>query len=263
MIVPTTELRINQMYFKVLPCASSGGDIWKMIQEKSWDSETFEFFNNFIRPDKNLTDIGGWIGTTTLQAYAYNPRKIYTIEADPANFQTLKHNIAMNLAGDKITAFQACLTDKANSNKNMMFGKANNDRPNSSSHRLDSGSRVSVKTINALPFLKRNCELSKGGVYNIDIEGSEKYLSETFDYLSRRDAMILLSLHAPYWGEDKEKVTNNLMKEFVKYRIICPFSYGEIKYTELKDKLLDNSPNKKEKGLQGQFFPIIMQSKGR
>lgn len=257
------EIKINQMYFKVLPCASSAGDYWAAVNDGKWEPETFEFFRNYIRPDKNFTELGGWIGSTALGAYAYNPKKIYTIEADPANFQVLKHNIAMNLAGDKITALQACLTDKANAGKIMMFGTANEEKPNSSSHRLDNGSRIPVKTIDALPFMKKHCELSKGGIYNIDIESSEKYLAPVFAYLARKDAAILLSLHAPYWETGKEQIVNNLMKEFVKYQIICPFNYTEIKPSALKDKLLDNSPNQKEKGLFGQFFPIILNTRSK
>lgn len=261
--MPITEVYINQMRFNVLPCASSFGDYWDAVNKGVWEPETFEFMENYIRPDKIYTELGGWIGSTALGAYAYNPKKVYTIEADPSNYQVLKHNIAMNLAGDKITALQACLTDKYNAGKIMMFGTANDEKPNSSSHRLDNGSRIPVKTIDALPFMKKNCELSKGGVYNIDIEGSEKYLSEVFSYLARKDAAILLSLHAPYWEKDKEQIVNNLMREFAKYKIICPFEYTEITQKTLKDKLMDNSVNEKEPTLRGQFFPIIMKSKGR
>ena len=261
--MPITELTINQMYFKVLPCASKDGDFWEAVRDGKWEHETWKFMENYIRPDKNFIDIGSWNGVTALGAYAYNPKKIYTIEADPSNYQVLKHNIAMNLAGDKITALQACLTDKANAGKIMMFGTANDEKPNSSSHRLDNGSRIPVKTIDALPFMKKYCELSKGGVYNIDIESSEKYLAPVFAYLARKDATILLSLHAPYWETGKEQIVNNLMKEFVKYQIICPFNYTEIKPSALKDKLLDNSPNQKEKGLFGQFFPIILNTRSK
>ena len=258
-----TEVLINQMRFNVLECASSSGDFWDAVNMGKWEPEFFKFIENYVRPDKNFIDVGGWIGVSSLAAYAYNPKKIYTIEGDPSNHQVLKHNIAINLAGDKITALQACLTDKSNAGKIMMFGTANNEKPNSSSHRLDNGSRIPVKTIDALSFLKKNCELSKGGVYNVDIEGSEKYLAGVFSYLARKDAAILLSMHAPYWEQGKEQIVNNLMREFAKYQIICPFNYTEIKHSALKDKMMDNSPNQKEKGLYGQFFPIIMQSKGR
>jgi len=250
---PTTEIRINQMYFKTLPCASKDGDIWKMINNKTWDSETFEFFKNFVRPDKNVIDLGGWIGTTTLQAYAYNPKQVYSIEADPANFQTLKHNIAKNYAGDKIKAFNACLTDKKNSGKIIPFGTANEEKPNSSSHRIDNGSRVMVKTINSLPFLKKNCDLKNTNAINIDIEGSEKYLIETLKYLSGQNIAILLSLHPKWWNQDKPVVTNNLLESFKKYDIICPFSYEVIKLDLLKQRMLSD-----------EFFPIILkQTKGR
>lgn len=247
---PTTEIRINQMYFKVLPCASKDGDLWKLINNKVWDPETFEFFRNFVRPDKSVIDIGGWIGTTTLQAYAYNPKQVYSIEADPANFQTLKHNIAMNYAGDKIKAFNACLTDKQNANKIIPFGTANEEKPNSSSHRIDNGSRVMVKTINALPFLKKNCNLRDVNCINADIEGSERYLTETFKYLSTKNIAILLSLHPPFWGKDKGMVVPELLKSFQGYKIICPFEYKEI--NNLKERMFDDK-----------FFPVILKSKER
>ena len=259
----TTEIKINQMYFNVLPCASKDGDYWESVNLGKWEPETFEFMRKYIRPTINYTELGGWIGSTALGAYAYNPKKIYTIEADPANFQVLKHNISMNLAGDKITAYNACLTDKKNAGKIMMFGTANSEKPNSSSHRIDNGSRIPVLTHNALSFMKKNCELSKGGIYNIDIEGSEKYLYDVFAYLAKKDVKILLSLHAPYWINEKEQVVNKLMPEFAKYNIICPHNYTYINEKSLKDELMDNTPNKKEQGLYGRFFSIIMQSKVR
>ena len=261
--MPVTKVLINQMKFNVLECASSSGDFWESVNLGKWEPEFFKFIENYVRPDKNFIDIGGWIGVSSLAAYAYNPKKVYIIEGDPSNFQIIKHNIAMNLAGDKITALQACLTDKANAGKIMMFGTANDEKPNSSSHRLDNGSRIPVKTIDALPFMKKHCELSKGGIYNIDIDSSEKYLAPVFAYLARKDAKILFSLHAPYWETGKEQFVNNLMKEFVKYQIICPFYYTEIKPCALKDKLLDNSPNQQEKGLFGQFFPIILHTRSK
>lgn len=259
---PTTELRINQMYFKVLPCASASGDIWADIAANKWDAETFEFFNRFIHPDKNFIDIGGWIGTTTLQAYAFNPRKIYSIEAEPSNYQILKHNIALNLAGDKITPFNVCLTDKANSNKIMKFGTANKEKPNRSSQRLDNGSRISVKTTHALPFLKSDCELHRASCINIDIEGSEKYLCDLFQYLSvNQNISVLLSLHPPYWGKDQEKVSKEIYESIKKFVIIDPFSYRQIKQPKILDKMMDNSQCVKETNLKGQFFSIILQGK--
>lgn len=259
---PTTELRINQMYFKVLPCASASGDIWADIAANKWDAETFEFFNQFIHPDKNFIDIGGWIGTTTLQAYAFNPRKIFSIEAEPSNYQILKHNIALNLAGDKITPFNVCLTDKANSNRIMKFGTANKEKPNRSSQRLDNGSRISVKTTHALPFLKRNCELNKTNCINIDIEGSEKYLCDLFKYLSiRKDISVLLSLHSPYWGKDQDQVSKNISESIKKFTILDPFSYKQLTNQYIYDKMMDKSQCIKEPNLKGQFFSIALQGK--
>lgn len=246
---PVTETKINQMGFKVLPCISKDGDYWDTVNKGKWEPETFEFMRNYIRPDKIYTELGGWIGSTALMAYAYNAKKVYTIEADPSNYQVLKNNININLANDKITAFQACLTDKNSANKIMMFGTANEEKPNSSSHRLDNGSRIPVKTENALPFLKKNCELSKGGIYNVDIEGSEIMLKDVFKYLERKDAVILLSLHSPFW-KDKVKSAINMYHSIENYTILCPFTYNEISKPELRQRLFDDK-----------FFSIIMESR--
>jgi FkbM family methyltransferase len=246
-----TDIKINQMRFNVLPCVSKDGDYWDTVNKGKWEPETFEFMKNYIQPDKNYIELGGWIGSTALAAYAFNPKKVYTIEADPANYQILKHNIALNLSGDKITAFQACLTDKANSGKVVMFGTANEEKPNSSSHRLDNGSRVKVLTTNALPFLKKNCDLKNTSAINIDIEGSERYLGDMFNYFKNKDVAILLSLHNPFW-QDNVKTANDMYSYIQKYTIIDPFTYNEISKSQIKEKLFENK-----------FYSIILQGKGR
>jgi len=252
------DIRINQMYFQVLPCQSKDGDVWQMIQDKTWDSETFDFFKNYISPDKKFIDIGGWIGTTTLEAYAYNPKHIYSIEADPANYQTLKHNLSINYMFDKVSAFNACLTDKDNAKRITMFGTANKEKPNSSSHRIDNGNRIPVITVDDWKFLKRNCDLDNVNCINADIEGSERYLCETL-YKLQGSKVILMSFHPPYWGDDKEQVTKDVMNSIERYTIIDPFNYQVISKNILQERLMDKSVCRKIPSLKGQFFPVILQ----
>lgn len=255
-MTPTT-LHINQMYFRVLPCASAKGDIWKDIDAKTWEPETFEFMHNYIEPDKNYIELGSWIGTTAFQAYAYNPKRIYGVEADPANFQTLKHNIALNFAQDKIKPFNVCLTDKANAGKIVSFGTANIERPTPSSHRLDNGSRIKVITTDAWKFLKKNCDLENTNCMNIDIEGSEKYLCETL-YKLPGQKTILMSFHSPWW-DNKEKIAGDIKRAIKKYEVIDPYSYNLISKPMLYEMLINKSPCVKFPNLTGNFFPIILQ----
>lgn len=247
----TTELHINQMYFRVLPCASKDGDYWESVKNGNWEPETFEFMRRHIEPTKDYLELGGWIGSTAMMAYSLNPRKIYSVEADPANFQTLKHNIYNNCMQDKVHIFNACLVDHINAGKIIPFGTANDDKPNSSSHRLDNGSRIKVKTSNAFAFIKKNCDIKNINAINIDIESSEIYMGDLLRYFERRNAAILLSLHNPFW-KDKEKSARDIFNMIKGYTIINPFTYNEIKKSEIKDKLLEPK-----------FYSIILQGKGR
>lgn len=248
---PVTDVRINQMYFKVLPCASKDGDYWDIVNKGKWEPETFDFMRNYIRPDKDYIEIGGWIGSTAMAAYAYNPRQVYTIEADPANYQTLKMNIYNNHLQDKIKMFNACLTDTENSGKIIPFGTADKEKPNSSSHRLDNGSRIMIKTTNALPFIKKNCDIKNINTMNIDIESSEIYMKDVFKYFEDKNIAILLSLHNPFW-QDKIKSANYIYSYIKGYTILDPFTYNEITKPQIKDKLLENK-----------FYSIILEGRGR
>ena len=53
-----TKIKINQMYFEVLPCASRDGDYWESINNKTWEPETFEFMKNYINPNKDYIELG-------------------------------------------------------------------------------------------------------------------------------------------------------------------------------------------------------------
>lgn len=249
--MPTTEVYINQMKFKVEACASSGGDYWESVNNKTWEPETFLFMKNYIRPDKGYLEFGAWIGSTILGAYAFNPSKIYGIEADVANFNILKHNIHNNHLEDKVKVFNACLTDKIHSNKIIPFGTADEERPTSSSHRIDNGSRILVKTINAFPFIKKNCDLKNINAINIDIESSEIYMKDVFKYFENKKVAILLSLHNPFW-QDKAKSASDIYNYIQKYTILDPFTYNEITKPQIKEKLLEN-----------RFYSIILEGRSR
>jgi hypothetical protein len=147
--------------------------------------------------------------------------------------------------------FNACLTDTGNSGKIISFGTANKEKPNSSSHRIDNGSRIKVKTEAVLPFLHHNTDIKNINCMNIDIEGAERYMGELFAYFAQiKDIAILLSLHPPFWTSEKDKIIANLLDSMRKYTILCPFKYNEIK--NIKERMHDDK-----------FFSIIMESKQR
>jgi len=240
------QIRINQMYFEVLPCKSRDGDYWKDVDKGKWEPETFKFMRNYIKPDKDYLEIGGWIGSTAMMAYSLNPRQIYTIEADPANFQTLKYNIYHNHLEDKVKMFNACLTDRDHADRIIPFGTANDKKPNSSSHRLDNGSRILVKTSEVMSFMNKNCDLRSVNCANIDIEGSEVYMTGLLKQLSYRDIAILLSLH-PAWWKDLKWSEQGLSNVFARFQTICPFTDNHLPLKTIRDKIYAK-----------EFFPVIL-----
>ncbi|QQP86956.1 FkbM family methyltransferase [Entomomonas asaccharolytica] len=210
-VTPCDEAVINGFKFNV-----NLDQFWDSFN-KDWELQTKRFFKKYTRPDKNIIDIGTWIGPTVLIGYANNPNKIYAVEADPLNFHTLKKNCYNNLLLDKVTLINNCVYFESNSI--VSFGEPLNENDSSTkSFSLEGdGFKILSKTITDI-ILENKIE--NFNIVKIDIEGAEKYIVNDLIYLSTvKNLTILLSLHPSFWAEEKDEIIKHLSTALKLYDI--------------------------------------------
>jgi len=241
---------VNGFVFSVEP-----EEFWPTFSSGYWEPETFAFYKKYVSPDKEIIDIGGWIGPTTLLAYSLNPKKITVVEADPANFQILKLNCKNNYLEDKVDLNCICIGQK--SNEIVTFGYTD-DANQASSTKSIGGDRVKVKTTSFLDFLKTK-KLNDVNIIKIDIEGAEQYIEEGLRHISQfEDINVLLSLHTPFW-DNKELTTKTLMKELENFDLYTE-NEEKISLDKIQEMMLA-SPNSQWKNKPGLFFTLILKTK--
>jgi len=239
----------NEMQFEVVP-----NSFWKAFNSGAWEIETREFFKAHTSPDKEIIDIGGWIGPTMLIGYSCNPRKITVVEADPANFQILKKNCRRNFLDDKVELHCVCIFDKTD--EIVSFGY-NDENVQDSSTKGIGGERIKVKTITLRDFL-RTKDMENTSIVKIDIEGGEQFIGEGLDYIAQFPQInTLLSLHPPFW-KDKQETTNMLLEKLKDFSIWLDTG-EEISLEKLKILMLDETRTIYE-GKTGLFFSVILRA---
>jgi len=241
----------NEMKFDVIPSR-----FWNDFNHHLWEPETRIFYKKYVLPTKEIIDIGGWIGPTMMIAYSYNPKKIYVVEADPANYQILKQNVFKNLLNDKVELYNVCIGNK--NDEIVSFGYTDENFLDTSTKGIG-GNRVKVKTATLEDFLKTK-DMSKINIIKIDTEGAEQYMEKGLAYISQfPDITVLFSIHGPFWN-DKQKTANMLLEQFKNYDV---FTDKEEKITEneLLEKMLSNDTIAFLEGKTGLFFTVILKTK--
>ncbi|MDR2914873.1 MAG: FkbM family methyltransferase [Tannerella sp.] len=242
----------NEMAFEVI---ASHYRIWNMFNSEKLEPETFDFYRKYVSPEKEVIDIGGWIGTTVMIAYSLNARKISVVEADPENFQILKRNCMINYLNDKVELFNICISEKTGDIVGFGFTDVNNKDTSTKSI----GGERKVVTTSLVDFLSgRN--LNNTNIIKIDIEGAEQVIDDGLDYISGFPGIIvLLSMHTVFW-DDKAKTTERLIPAFRKFDVYSD-KEESISEEELKIMMLaeDKSPTWDDR--TGRFFTLILKTK--
>ncbi|MCL2749158.1 MAG: FkbM family methyltransferase, partial [Alphaproteobacteria bacterium] len=243
---------------EVLPQKIESVDFWALFSSGEWEPLTFEFYKKYVRPDKDVIDIGGWIGPTMLIAYSLNPRQIHMVEADPVNFQIMKMNCFKNYCQDKIQMQNICLSDK--SGDIVEFGWTDASRLDSSTKSMNSKGGIKVLITDILEYLKSK-DLANVNIIKIDIEGAESLLSKGLDYIAGFPGIkILLSLHPPFW-DDKKKTMGKLIPEIKKFDVFTeddkPLSLNDLQ------EMMQDETESLWPGKTGKFFTIILKTRDK
>ena len=242
----------NDMDFEVV---SNNYRIWNMFNSEKLEPETFAFYRKYVSPEKEVIDIGGWIGTTVITAYSLNAKKITVVEADPANFQILKRNCMINYLNDKVVLYNRCISEK--SGEIVGFGYTDSNNKDTSTKSI--GGERRVVTISLRDILSK-CDLNNTNIIKIDIEGAEQLIDDGLDYISEFPGIVvLLSMHTVFW-DDKAKAIERLIRPFRKFDV-----YTEKEEFINEERLIEmmNAEYKHPvwEGKTGYFFTLILKTK--
>ena len=150
-----------------------------------WDEDTLFKLKKYINPDKNILEIGGHCGTSTIvyASYLNNNSKIFVYEPQEIMFKLLNKNITQNNLQDKIISYNSgvfCYEGIGIMNNIDLDGGGGlvNKRYNEENDLLcnfggiglgNDGETIQLTTIDSM-------KLSNVGFIHCDAQGSESYI---------------------------------------------------------------------------------------
>lgn len=166
---------------------------WRQFDDGSWEPQTFEVMEYFLRKDRDYFDIGAWIGPTVLFG-APRCKDVYAFEPDPVAYKALLDNLELNSIPN-CAAMQVAAGD-TNGVLKMGIRTAQGDSMSSMLWEKDAIDVISLD-VSAL-IRTKNPNFIK-----MDIEGGEFYVLPSMkDALLEMKPTLYLSLH-PAWFDDK------------------------------------------------------------
>ncbi len=218
----TRRVICNDMAFDVEP-----SEFWYHFDSGKWEPETFAFYQKYATPEKDVIDIGGWIGPTMLLAYAFNARSVHVVEADPANFQILKKNCRRNYLEDRVHLYPLCLSDRTG--QIVTFGRSSKKK-GTSTKRIGHG-YTKVRTTSMLEFIQ-SMKLREASIVKMDIEGAEQDAADTLDYIAGFPGVVMLfSIHVHLW-RNPGQTSAMLLEKFKNYEVYAedetPLSLSDV-----------------------------------
>jgi FkbM family methyltransferase len=171
-----------------LPAHDSGQSIVDLLYD-SYEPETTQFFESFLRPGMTVVDVGSHVGYfTLLSARLVGPEgKVYSFEPHPINFQLLVENVKRN-GFRNVVFIRKAVSNKCG--KCRLFLTPHSSRQHSIfSNVAQTKVYVEVETVTLDSFFASlgwpNVDLIK-----LDVEGAEKMVSEGMRELVRRNPRV-------------------------------------------------------------------------
>ena len=167
----------------------------------TWENDTYDVLDKFLRKDAVFVDIGAWIGPLALYA-SQKCEKVYCVEPDPVALRCLRQSITV-LACDNIAVIDKALYSN---NGDVCFGKnkflQSSSLGDSTSHILHSTgtTATSVAAISVKAFITLLPEARRICLIKMDIEGGEEFvLHEVCRFCSEHAIPLHVSFHLPWW----------------------------------------------------------------
>lgn len=168
---------------------------WLIMQDGTWESETFQILNTFVRPNDTMLDMGAWIGPISLYC-AGRVKKCYSFEPDPVAFKIFTRNISLNQhLVDKIQPMNMAITTDGQPVR-LYSRHSHGDSGSSLLKRVKSvNDFVDVPSTTFQNFINTN-NLTRIDFIKMDVEGSEfSLLPQMAPYLASHKPTMLVSFH--------------------------------------------------------------------
>ena len=166
-----------------------------------WDEETLLKLKTFINPKRNILEIGGHVGTSTIvySSFLGNNSKIYVYEPQKNMYNLLVHNIIQNNLQSKIIPYNFgvfCFNGEGKMNNIDLDGgggiveKRYNEENNLGCNFGGIGLGQNGETVNLITI--DNMNLEDIGFIHCDAQGSENFIfSKALETITRCRPLIL------------------------------------------------------------------------
>ena len=224
------------------------GEIFK--QGKYWDEDTIFKLWRYINPDKNILEIGGHCGTSSIiyARFIKPDKKLYVFEPQKNIYNILLHNIKQNNLEDKIIPYNLgvfCYNGLGKMNNidldggggevSKRYNEENNLECNFGGIGLgNGGEEVKLTTLDEM-------KLPDIGFIHCDAQGSENFIfSKAIDTI-RTCRPVILYENKEFYGNYLYKNVCDNYPEYTENSLfdIKNFCINELKYTQFIDKFND------------------------
>lgn len=173
---------------------------------ENWEPETFNIFDIFLSQDKDLLDIGAWVGPTSIYG-SLNSRNVVSVEPDPVAFDFLSKNIQLNNISNITLLNKACSNDPAvYINSKYCFGSSMSFVSSEES----GGNSIKVDGVSVSDLLS----FGEFSLIKMDIEGYEEILiPDNIDLIL--NIPLFLSIHKPFYIDPSNLLESLSLYNFV------------------------------------------------
>lgn len=215
-----------------------------------WDINTLRNIKQYIDHNKNILEIGGHCGTSSIvyASYINDNNKIYVYEPQKKLFELLLYNVKQNNLEDKIKCFnEALFCDNIEMNMNMIdldggkgiimrrYTEQTNLKCNFGGACLGKGG----ETVNAITLDSLNLE--NIGFIHCDAQGAENHIfSSGLNFIKKHKPVILYENNKQYAKYLYDKVTESYPK-YVDNSLfdVKKYCINDLKYSNIIPKFND------------------------
>jgi len=175
-----------------------------VLQKQTWESVTFNIFDQLKDENKIAIDIGGWIGVTSIYLSKIF-KSVITIEADVVAFNALSENINDNQCKNVTLYNKAFYNSTVDSivfgvngfNYDSTLGSSTSQIKTHSDNDCD----YSIETISIIDIIK-DINPNDIGLIKVDIEGGdEDVFEELITIGSKYGWKIWIAFHYGWWKD--------------------------------------------------------------
>lgn len=202
------EINKRSVKFHVEMDGSNRDEFWNNIYSE-WEEDTFDVFDEHVKPNTTVIDIGSWIGPTVLYCGKLGAN-IVAVEADKEAVFCLRNNLNLNKINYKLIE-KAIYKD----NNGVFFGENvfRDDGLNASTSQIVSSDSNKTKyKIESITFkeiiesVKDLNEDNKISLIKVDIEGGEEHiLKDLLEFRLGNIVPMYISFHFSWWSEEGKK----------------------------------------------------------